>query len=46
MAGARVNVPSTFVAGGPTLAGHVCDGDEVRTIDLSMLFEVIRSRFF
>jgi len=41
MAAARVNVPAIIVAGGPMMAGHVYDGDELRTIDLSNMFEAV-----
>jgi dihydroxy-acid dehydratase len=41
MAAARINVPSIFVAGGPMMAGHVYDNGELRTIDLSNLFEAV-----
>jgi len=41
MAAARINVPSIFVSGGPMMAGHVYDNGELRTIDLSNLFEAV-----
>ena len=41
MAAARVNVPAILVSGGPMLAGHVFDEGELRTIDLSSLFEAV-----
>ena len=41
MAAARINVPSIIVSGGPMLAGHVYENGELRTIDLSSLFEAV-----
>ena len=41
MAAARINVPSIIVSGGPMMAGHVYDNGELRTIDLSNLFEAV-----
>ncbi len=41
MASARLNVPSIFVSGGPMMAGHVYSGGELRTIDLSNMFEAV-----
>ncbi len=41
MAAARVNVPAIIVSGGPMMAGHVLSDGEMKTIDLSSLFEAV-----
>jgi len=41
MAAARVNVPAIIVSGGPMMAGHIREGSEDKTIDLSSLFEAV-----
>ncbi len=41
MAAVRLNVPALFVSGGPMLAGHLADGNGVKTVDLSSVFEAV-----
>ncbi len=41
MAAARLNLPAVFVSGGPMMAGQVYDAGELRSIDLSSLFEAV-----
>ncbi len=41
MAAARVNVPAIFVSGGPMMAGHLQSDGELKTIDISTVFEAV-----
>jgi len=41
MAAARLNLPCIFVSGGPMMPGRLCQDNQVRTIDLSTVFEAV-----
>ncbi len=41
MAAVRLNLPSIFISGGPMLAGHMAVNNEVKTVDLSSVFEAV-----
>jgi len=41
MAAVRLNLPCIFVSGGPMMAGKLCQDNQVRSIDLSTLFEAV-----
>lgn len=41
MAAARLNLPCVLVSGGPMMSGKLCQDTQVRSIDLSTLFEAV-----
>ncbi len=41
MAAARLNLPCVLISGGPMMSGKLCQDTQVRSIDLSTLFEAV-----
>jgi len=41
MAATRLNLPCIFISGGPMMSGKLCQDNQVRSIDLSTLFEAV-----
>jgi dihydroxy-acid dehydratase len=41
MAAVRLNLPCVLISGGPMMSGKLCQDNQVRSIDLSTLFEAV-----